>query len=215
MYIGLTTTTATNAFIINSSIPILILILSYIIFKQQTTKIQTLGIVLSTLGVLYLILQGDISNILSLSFNSGDLWILSSSFSWALYSIFVKYRPIELTNFEFISTIVLLGFIILLPIYLYQGYSLDHELYLVSTYYLEFGYVSIFASIASYYLWNQGVKEIGANKTGQFTHLMPIFGTILAYIFLDEILKVYHIIGIIFIAVGIYLTLFKNTNYVK
>jgi len=126
---------------------------------------------------------------------------------WALYSIFIKFKPKELSDFEFISTIVLLGFLVLLPIYLWQGYSLKHEIFLISTYYLDFLYVSIFASISSYYFWNQGIKSIGANKTGQFAHLMPIFGTILAYIFLNEVLEFYHIIGITFIFFGIYLSL--------
>lgn len=210
LYIGLTTTTATNALIINSSIPMIILFLSYVILKQETNRKQLLGIVISTFGVLFLILKGDINNILSLKFNAGDFWILASSFAWAIYSIYVKYRPKELNDFEFFSTIVLIGFIFLLPIYLYQGYKIEHEIYLVQTYYLEFLYVSIFASLLSYYFWNKGVKEIGANKTGQFTHLMPVFGSILAYIFLGETLMFYHIIGMILIGVGIYLSLFSN-----
>ena len=50
--------------------------------------------------------------------------------------------------------------------------------------------------------------EIGANKAGQSAHLMPIFGAILAYIFLGEVLEFYHIVGIVLIAIGIYLTMF-------
>jgi drug/metabolite transporter (DMT)-like permease len=55
--------------------------------------------------------------------------------------------------------------------------------------------------------------EIGANKAGQSAHLMPIFGAFLAYIFLDEVLQFYHMVGMILIALGIYLTMFlKKAN---
>ncbi|MEA3512112.1 MAG: DMT family transporter [Campylobacterota bacterium] len=210
LYIGLKETTATNALIINSSVPILILLLSFFILKQNINIKQIIGIVISTIGVLYLILQGNFSKILSLEFNSGDLWIITSSFTWALYSVLVRFKPEELNDFEFLSTIVFIGFIILAPIYLYQGYSLSYEINLIKENYLVFIYVSFFTSILSYYFWHQGIKIIGASKTGQFAHLMPLFGAFLAYIFLDESLKFYHIIGMILIALGIYLSTTKQ-----
>jgi len=207
LYIGLTMTTATNALIINSSIPIIVLFLSFIILKQKISLNQTLGIAVSTLGVIFLILKGDISRIFSLEFNNGDLLVILSSLTWALYSVVVKFKPKDLNDFEFFATIVFLGFLFLLPIYLYQGYTLENELTIIKLNYLVFGYVSIFASSLSYYFWHYGINQIGASKTAQFTHLMPIFGAILAYIFLDEVLQFYHILGVILIAFGIYLSL--------
>ena len=67
---------------------------------------------------------------------------------------------------------------------------------------------SSWGSIASYYLWHYGIEKIGASKTAQFTHLMPIFGIGLASVFLNESLETYHLLGAILIAFGIYLSLF-------
>jgi drug/metabolite transporter (DMT)-like permease len=64
----------------------------------------------------------------------------------------------------------------------------------------------------SFLFWNKGILEIGANKTGQFTHLMPLFGTILAYLFLGETLELYHFFGMILIFSGIYLSLFLRQS---
>lgn len=208
VYIALTMTTSTNALIINSIVPILILLLSVVVLKQKILTHQIIGILLSTLGVLFLVLKGDFANIFSLNFNNGDLTIIISALSWAFYSTFVKFRPKELNNYEFFATIVLLGFIILLPFYLYQGYTVERELYLLKSNYLIFLYISIFASCLSYYFWHFGIDHIGASKTGQFVHLMPLFGTILAYVFLEETLLYYHISGAFAIALGIYLSLF-------
>ena len=169
---------------------------------------QTVGILLSTFGVLFLMLKADISNIFILNFNQGDILIVISSISWALYSVLIKFKPKDLNDFEYFAIIVTIGLILLLPFYLYQGYSIQKELEVLKNNYLIFLYVSIFASITSYYLWHYGIEKIGASKTAQFTHLMPIFGTILASIFLNETLEIYHLLGATLIAFGIYLSLF-------
>lgn len=208
LYTGLSATTSTNALIINSCIPIVIIVLSYFILKQNITLIQGIGIIFSTLGVIYLVLKGDIGVIYTLEFNEGDFWIIISSLTWALYSVIVKFKPKDLNDLEFFATIVTIGLILLTPIYLVQGYEFQEQIKIVKNNFFIFIYVSVFASVLSYYFWHYGIKEIGANKTSQFTHLMPLFGSFLAYIFLGETLELYHIIGMFLIATGIYLSIF-------
>lgn len=212
LYFGLTATTSTNALIINSTVPILILVMSYFILKQKINLHQIIGIILSTFGVVFLILKADILNIFTLEFNQGDLLVIVSSLTWALYSVLVKFKPKDINDFEYFAIIVTIGFILLLPFYLFQGYEVQRELDVLKNNYPIFLYVSLFASITSYYLWHYGIDKIGASKTGQFTHLTPIFGIILASIFLGETLAVYHLLGAIFIASGIYLSLFYKRH---
>lgn len=209
LYIALQTTTATNALLINSIVPILILILSFFILKTKITKVQTFGILLSTFGVVYLILKGNLSNIFDIVFTSGDLWVLSSSITWATYSVVVKFKPKNLSHLELFVIVVYVGTILfLVPWYLVQGYSLNQEINILKNNWHFFIYVSVFPSLLSYYFWHTGIDTIGAEKTGQFTHLMPIFGATLAFIFLGERLELFHLIGALFIAIGIYLSLF-------
>jgi drug/metabolite transporter (DMT)-like permease len=208
LYVGLQSTTATNALLINSFVPILILIFSYFILKISINQRQLIGILLSTFGVIFLVLKGDFSNLLHVKFNSGDFWVISSSVTWAAYSVFVKFKPKNLSDFEFFTTIVYIGLFWLFLAYTFFGYSIKEDLHLVIKFYPAFLYVSLFTSVLSYYFWHQGIHHIGANKTGQFTHLMPFFGAILAYIFLGERLYMYHIIGAFLIGSGIYLSLF-------
>jgi len=211
LYIGLQQTTATNALLINSSIPIIILFLSFMILKTTISVRQIVGIVLSTLGVVFLVLKGDVRSILTLSFNQGDFWVIASSLCWASYSVLVKFRPKSLSSFEFFITTVSLGVVMLLPFYLAQGYTLEREVMIVTEHAWVFAYVVLVTSILCYYLWHKGIAQIGADKTGQFTHLMPLFGSFLAYIFLGERLEWYHLGGIMMIGGGIYLCLFvKN-----
>lgn len=194
--------------LINSIVPILILILSFLILKTKITKIQVGGIVLSTIGVVFLVLKGDFFKIFEIEFNKGDLWILLSSTVWALYSVVLKFKPKGIKHLELFVIIVYLGFLLLLPWYLSQGFTLEKEIMIFKQNWYFFIYVSFFASLLSFYFWHMGIENIGAERTGQFTHLMPIFGAILAYIFLDERLEYYHIIGALLIGFGIYLSLF-------
>jgi len=58
-------------------------------------------------------------------------------------------------------------------------------------------------------MWNEGIASIGADRTGQFTNLMPLFGSFLAYVFLEEVLEWCHLGGIVLTGLGIYLSLFR------
>jgi len=215
LYYGLQTTTATNALLINSSIPIMIIVLSAILLKTKITKIQSLGIGLSTLGVIFLILKGSFENILILEFTNGDLWILLAGLDWALYSVLLRFKPKELNAFDFLSITAFIGMIVLTFVFYALGYSFDLSFLDKHSVLYAFTYMVIFPSILSFYFWNIATVEVGANKAGQFTHLMPIFGAILAFIFLGERLQSYHFMGIVFIALGIYLSLFLKTKKVE
>jgi len=208
LYFGLNYTKATNALLINSFVPIMILVLSFFILKIKIKLIQFIGIIISTFGVIFLILRGELSTLSTLELNQGDIWVLMASFTWALYSVLVRFKPDLLNDFEFFTTIVYLGLFWLSLVYVFMGYSVFEDIFLYKDNYWVFGYIALFPSVISYYFWHRGIKEIGANKTGQFTHLMPLFGSLLAYIFLGEKLSIYHIIGAIFIGFGIYLSLF-------
>jgi drug/metabolite transporter (DMT)-like permease len=210
LYVGLNYTKATNALLINSSVPILILILSYFILKTNIRMIQLMGIVLSTVGVVFLILRGEFSAISTIELNYGDIWVVAASFAWSLYSVFAKFRPKGLGDFEFFTSIVYIGLFWLVLVYLGMGYSFFEDIVLVKKHYPSFLYVALFPSLLSYYFWHMGIREIGASRTGQFTHLMPLFGSIMAYIFLDEKLSLYHIVGAILVGLGIYLSLFTK-----
>lgn len=208
LYYGLQTTTATNALLINSSIPIMIIVLSSIILNTKITKIQSLGIFLSTLGVVFLILKGNIENFITLEFTSGDLWILIACVTWALYTVLLKYKPKELNAFDFLSVTVFIGILFLTFVFFFLGYRFELSFLEKDEVLYSLIYIVVFPSLLSFYFWNMSIVEIGANKAGQFTHLMPIFGAILAYIFLGETLEFYHLVGILFIGIGIYLSIF-------
>ena len=73
-------------------------------------------------------------------------------------------------------------------------------------FYLTLAYVVIFPGLASFFFWIKGISIIGANRSGVFLHLMPIFGAIMAILIFDEKFMFYHFLGAIFILIGIILS---------
>tara|TARA_R110001583_G_scaffold41483_3_gene131998 strand:+ start:5732 stop:6610 length:879 start_codon:yes stop_codon:yes gene_type:complete len=206
IYIGLTNTNASNATILQSAIPIFILILSALWLKERVSIQQWLGVTISLIGVLMLITQGKLSNLLSLSFNLGDIYILVGVLSWAIYSILLRWRPAELDGFTFFGVTVLLGTIILMPFSVGEFYFANTIVWESKITYTV-AYMAIFPSILAYIFWNKGVADLGAVKAGLFIHLMPLFGLLLSSLFLNEKIYTFHIVGILLIFSGIYLAI--------
>jgi drug/metabolite transporter (DMT)-like permease len=64
-------------------------------------------------------------------------------------------------------------------------------------------YIGVFPSLLAYLFWNRAVAEVGGSRAGIFIHLMPVFGTLLAIVFLGESFHLYHAAGIALILAGI------------
>ena len=67
-------------------------------------------------------------------------------------------------------------------------------------------FVGVFPSFVAYVFWNHAVAEVGSNVAGIFMHLMPAFGSVLAWLFLGERIQAFHLAGIALILAGIALT---------
>lgn len=204
VYIGLQTTTATNAVLLVSTAPVLILVLSFLMLGEAVRPVQAVGVFLSLSGVGIIAAAGEPAALANLELNSGDLWILAAVASWALYSVCLRWRPQGLDPLLFLAATIVTGLVPLLPLYLWdlaRGSTLELDLVTAGA----VGYVALFPSILAYVFWNRGVAELGASRTGQFLHLMPAFGTLLSMLLLGERLEIHHLAGIGLIAAGILL----------
>lgn len=201
VYLGLQTTTALNAVLLQSAIPICIFIFAYVIFRDTVRPLQALGIALSLAGVMTIIARGDVATIRGLAFNRGDLLVFAAVVLWAIYSVLLRKRP-ALHPLSFLTVTIFISVVLLAP--LYVGETLDGRVMrLDRTTVLAVGYLAIFPSVLAYLFYNRGVDLIGANRAGTFIHLMPLFGSIMAILFLGESFQPYHAAGIALILGGL------------
>lgn len=203
VYSGLQYTQAINAFLMQSLMPVLIVALSFILFGDRVRIVQIVGILVSLGGAATIIARGDLAAIMSLQINRGDLLVAAAIIGYAGYSVLLRKRP-HIHPLSFIAVTFWLGTAIIFPLYLWETFNV-RVMQPEPTTFLVIGYVAIFPSILSYLCYNRGVELIGANRAGLFIHLMPVFGSLMAIIFLGENFLWYHALGIGLIAVGIYL----------
>ncbi len=205
IYLAVQSTTAINAVLVNSCIPVLIAVCSWAMYREVMTVKQCFGVFISLSGVFLIIFRADVTSILALEFNRGDVLVMIAAAFWATYSANLKKYPEDLHPFAYLTGIVIAGLICILPLYcyeLFQGKFFQLTLRSASA----IIYVALFASVLAFIFWNRAVRDVGANRAGPFIHLMPVFSTILAILFLDEQIHFYHIIGIVMIFVGITMT---------
>ena len=209
-YISLQTTLVINASLMTSITPLLIIGFSWLIFKTKTNFFQFLGIFLSLLGVFNIVLKGNINNLYNLYFTPGDLWMFIAVFSWGLYSVLLKKIDVRLSQLATLEVIIFIGLIFIFPFYVIE--SLNNSFFPNNNadFYMIF-YVAIFAGIISFFCWNKGVSLIGASRASLFLHLIPIFSSVWAIFLLNENFSLFHIIGAIFIIIGIFLSNFRRS----
>jgi len=205
VYIGLHSTTATNALLLNAVIPILIVLLSHLLADTPVSPRQALGIAVSLTGVLTIICRADLDVILTLQINRGDIWILLAVISWVLYTFLLRRRPADIHPLSFLTAIVVIGMIPLSLLYAWE-FSQGARFVLNTANIASIMYVALFPSVLAFIFWNQAVREVGPNKASFFLYLMPVFGAILSAVFLGESIRAFHLIGMALIFTGIHLT---------
>ena len=205
LYVAVQTTTATSAVLINATTPVLILVLGRIVFGTPLRGLQLAGVATSFAGALVLVARGDLQVLTGLSFNPGDLWLVAAALSWAAYTLLLRYRPPGLDALSFLTATLAVAVAVLAPLSAWevaQGGPLQFGMPVVA----GLAYFAVFPSVLAYLFWNRGVEEVGANVAGLFVHLMPVFGIVLAWLFLGEGLAPFHVAGIALILTGIWLT---------
>ncbi len=206
-YIGLTSTTALNVLLLQSAGPLVIIVWAFALFGERPTLWQSAGVLVSLIGVAIIAAHGSLDTLLHLSLNRGDVWILVAMVIYGIYAAMFRVRPAA-HPLSFLVATMGVGSMMILPFYVWeiaQGGRIEGS----PTAWLALAYIAVFPSFIAYLFFNRGIELIGATRAGQSWHLMPVFGSILAVLFLGETFYLYHAIGIAMIAAGIVLASVK------
>ncbi len=205
-YAGLQYTTATNGVILNSSVPIMIIVLGWLIYRDTITRLQSLGVAISMLGVFAILTRGDLGVLANFQLNKGDVIVVVGMVFWAAYTVFLRHKPVGLPGLALLTCCAVVGVALLTPLFVIEMVLFDGRIEVTPATLAAMLYVGIFPSFVGYIFWNRGVAEVGPNIAGIFMHLMPVFGSLLAWLFLGERIQLFHIVGIALILSGITLT---------
>jgi drug/metabolite transporter (DMT)-like permease len=202
-YVGLQYTSALNVSVLNSLVPVLIVATSAVLFRDRISRMQLIGIAVSSLGVLAIIAHGSPEALRRLEFNWGDLIIVFNMLVFAIYAACLRLRP-AIHGLSFIFVFAVLSALMTLPFAVleaWNGARFEADWLTIAS----IGYVSIFPSVIAFMAWNRGVELIGANRSGPFLHLVPVYTAIFGSTLLGEHLAVFHVVGFALILAGVWL----------
>lgn len=202
-YWGLEYTQALNALLLNSTGPLFVALFSLVLFGIRLTWTQVFGITVSMLGVLVILLRGDLETLRAIRFNTGDVLYTVALIVFGLYSALAARRP-KIHAMSFLAFTCGCGALFLIPLLIWEIASgrvmtFNHATLPVLI------YVMIFPSTLAYLFFNRGVELIGANRSAPFFHLIPVFGSVLAIVFLGERLQMFHLVGYALVLAGVFI----------
>ena len=108
-------TSAINIGILQGSIPIFVLLGSLLVLRQPISLIQGSGVAVTLLGVVIVASRGDPGELLGMSVNRGDLFIVIACFFYAAYSIGLSRRP-NVSALGFFTAVAAVAWIVSLPL---------------------------------------------------------------------------------------------------
>ncbi len=200
-YWALEHTQALNTLLLQSAGPLVVAIWSLILLGVRLTPMQAAGVTLSLAGVLVILLHGDLTAFTSIHFNKGDIIFTVALVIFGLYSVLSLKRP-EIHGLSFAGFTFGCGAACLIPLLIWELFSRP-VMQLDTTNLLTLFYVAVFPSTLAYICFNRGVHLIGANRAAPFFHVVPVFGSIMAIVFLGERPQLFHIIGFALVLTGV------------
>lgn len=208
VYVGLNGTTALNALLLQSAMPVLVLVWAFAVFGDRPTAGQATGVLVSLSGVAVISSHGSLTALLHLTLNAGDIWILCAVVIYALYTPLLRRRP-PVHPLSFLVAAMGIGSMMMLPFYLGEAAT---GAAIVGGWpsYAALAYTAVLPSFVAYLFFNRAVELIGAARAGQSAHLMPVIGSVLAVVFLGEQLYPFHAGGFALIATGIVLASWRS-----
>ena len=203
-FFGVRLTSALNAGILATTVPLFTLFFAKLFLKEVLTKNILAGAGIGFLGILAIIGKDVFIHGILIA-PLGDFLILLSVLSFVAYEIISKklisYRPLTITFYSF-----LIGSFILLPFAFAEWIHQPGWISNVSlTGALGALYGIVFSSVFAYSFWQWGLSKIPASRVGFFLYLDPVAATIATVVLLNEIITFPFVVGSLLIFAGLFL----------
>ncbi|WGD29926.1 DMT family transporter [Ancylobacter sp. WKF20] len=204
IYAGLAHTSLVNGSIIGSAAPIVVGLFGWLILGERTSARSRLALAVSSAGVAFIVLRGDIGTLARLDFHGGDLVLFLGISAFALYAVLLKRFPVGLSAAAALTVSIPFGLIALAPVAAWELATtpLAVDAREAGTAGLLILYVASLPTLG-FVLWAKGVAVLGPTRAGQFLQLMPVFGAGLAVGVLGEALHLYHALGFALVLGGL------------
>lgn len=203
-YIAAHSTSAINIGIIQGAIPIFVIMGSFLFLKVNISRIQMAGVFITLAGVCVIASAGDLSQLLRLTINRGDFYMLLACFLYAVYSVGLTRRP-AVSSLGLFTLIALFALISSIPMVAFEAVQQGIQWPTPTGWAVAFTAI-LLPSLVAQLLFIQSVALIGPGRAGVFVNLVPVFAAIMAVFILGESFKTFHAIALALVLGGIALS---------
>lgn len=212
LFFGLKLTSPMNGALIMAFNPVITALLTAILLNDKIQSRQWMGFAVSLIGVIVIVCQGSLANLLAMKFSTGDLLIFLGCICWAMYSVIPKRFIENMSTMMITTTTILIGAGALAVMAQFTtGDLLVTPPWPVA---LSVIAMSVFGSVLAYIWWNQGVARLGAARVAIFINLVPVFATAIGIAFGQSVSKA-QLIGGALVIVGVTTTVFTRQIVLK
>ena len=214
LFFGLKFTSAIESGLITSASPAMVGILAYFILKEKLSLNRVIGIICVVVGILIVNIYNSF-NIPSNTLNSlkGNVLIFIAIICEALFSVLSKKTIIPIPSLYRTTIITIFSTLCFIPFSIYDILHFDFS-HLNSIAYLSLLYYGIFVSVISYILWFKGISKVPASNAAVFTGIMSVSSIGLSSIILNEKILPVHVLSLLLIILGIYISCSTNVNQI-
>ena len=210
-YIAAHDTIAINLGLVQGTMPAFIIIIAWVWLKDKINLTQFLGVLITFIAVLIVVSAGNLTILLNLELNKGDIVMIFACTLYAVYAVGLRKKP-QIGALPLLTFFAYVAFVGSLPGLIYETYS--NQLILPGLKgCIILGVIIIFPSFLAQIFFMKGVEKIGPARSGLYTNLVPVFSSILAVFLLGESFQFYHFLSLSMIFGGIYL--FENKNKIN
>lgn len=195
-------TSAVNIGILQGAIPVIVLVGAFVCYQTPVRLLQVVGVLLTLLGVIMVAAGGDMTRLLELAFNHGDLLMLVACLLYAGYTLGLRRKPLDLSSLGLFIGFATSAFVVSLPFVAIE-YVLGELQWPTLMGWSMIALATLFPSFVAQIAFMKSVETIGPGRAGVFVNLVPIFAAIMAVIFLQEAFYSYHAIALALVLGGI------------
>src|SRR5699024_7424079 len=200
IYISLQFTSSTNVSVLEAMVPAVTAILSFFILSERLRNIQWTGVLLSLLGALFVVMNGNIFQLNHVEWNIGDAIMIG-----AIYSIMVKKYMHLFPSIGAIFAMTVISSLILIPFVIIEWIVIgipSFETYQI----VGLLYLGIFPSSIALIFYNRAVDLLSASRASVLMNFIPVITMFVAYLWMDETITIFKIIGTLSVIIGVMLT---------
>ncbi|CAN5145808.1 DMT family transporter [soil metagenome] len=224
-YLALTTSTPINITLIAASLPVWMLAIGAVAFGQRPARAGALGAVLSLLGVVVVLTQGEVRRISQFEFVRGDLYMLAAVAIWAVYSWLLSdprgrwrgaawpvWSPVQFLFIQAVFGIVWCLLATGLEAMVVAPPPVDWSDRAILA---GIAYTAIGPAIVAYLCWGRGVALAGPAAAGFFFNLTPAFVAVMSTLVTGEHAQPYHGVAFMLIVAGIVVSSWRRASPVS